>query len=169
MEQLYDEYEQLLYRVALSYLHDEYRAEDAVHDTFLKLIGHLDGIETVKCPQTKRFLVIIIKNICINMLDNKSRRPESYIVNYQERQLVEALPDPYSNTEDTYCEQYEIKQVAEVVRTLSPLLRNTITMYAAGGYTMKEIAEIEGCGVETVKKRVQRARMQIRKQLGDDK
>lgn len=169
LEQLYNEYEQLLYRVALNYLRDEYRAEDAVHDTFLKLIDHLDGIETVKCPQTKRFLVIIIKNICINMLDNKSRRPELYIVNDQEQQLVEALPDPYSNTEDVYCEQYEIMQVAEAVRTLPQLLKNTITLYVAGGYTMKEIAEIEGCSVETVKKRIQRARVQIRKQLGDDK
>lgn len=167
MEQLYDEYEQLLYRVALSYLHDEYKAEDAVHDTFLKLIDHLNGIGTVKCPQTKRFLVIIIKNICINMLKNKSGRAESYIVNDHEQQFIDALPDPYSNTEDAYCEQYDIKQVAEAVSTLPLLLRNTITLYAASGYTMKEIAEIEGCSTETIKKRIQRARMQIRKQLGD--
>ena len=168
LEQLYDEYEQLLFRVAFSYLHDEYKAEDAVHDTFLKLIDRLDGIETIKCPQTKRFLVIIIKNICINMLENKSSRAEVYIINDRDQQYVEALPDPYSNTEDTYFAQYEVIKVAEAVRTLPQLLRNTITMHAAGGYTMKEIAEIEGCSVETIKKRIQRARIQIRKQLGDN-
>ena len=101
------------------------------------------------------------------MLNNKSGKAESYIVDDHEQQFVEALPDPYSNTEDAYCEQYEIKQVAEAVRTLPQLLRNTITLYSAGGYTMKEIAEIEGCSTETIKKRIQRARLQIRKQLGD--
>ena len=168
MEQLYDEYEQLLYRVALSYLHDEYKAEDAVHDVFLKLIDHLDGIETVRCPQTRRFLVIMVKNICINMLGSKSSRAEVYIANDRGQQYVEALPDPYSNTEDAFCEQYEVTKVAEAVRTLPQLLRNTITLYAGDGYTMKEIAEIEGCSVETVKKRIQRARTQIRRQLGDN-
>jgi RNA polymerase sigma factor (sigma-70 family) len=42
-------------------------------------------------------------------------------------------------------------------------------LYAAHGYTMKEIAEIQGCSTETIKKRIQRGREKIRKMLGEDK
>ena len=39
MEQLYDEYERLLYSIAFRYMHDSFRAEDAVHDLARALLG----------------------------------------------------------------------------------------------------------------------------------
>lgn len=169
MEQLYDEYERLLYSIAFRYMHDSYRAEDAVHDTFVKIIDHLDSISEVKCPQTRAFLVTIVRNICLNMLTRKSYTAEVYGSDEDDRLIVETLPDPYSNTADMYSNKYEVSLVTDAIRQLPEILQDTMILYAAHGYTTKEIAEIQGCSTETIKKRIQRGREKIRKMLGEDK
>ncbi len=169
MEQLYDEYERLLYSIAFRYMHDSFRAEDAVHDTFVKIIDHLDSISEVKCPQTRAFLVTIVGNICLNMLARKSYTSEVYETDDNDQLVVETLPDPYSNTEDAYSNQCEVLRVADAIRQLPESLQDTMILYAAHGYTMKEIAEIQGYSIETIKKRIQRGREKIRKMLGEDK
>lgn len=169
MEQLYDEYERRLYSVAFRYLHDKYRAEDAVHDVFINLIPKLDSISEIKCPQTWAFLVTIVGNICLNMLTRKSYTAEVYGSDEDDRLIVETLPDPYSNTADMYSNKYEVSLVTDAIRQLPEKLQDTMILYAAHGYTMKEISEIQGCSIETVKKRIQRSREKIRKILGEDR
>ena len=169
MEQLYDEYERLLYSIAFRYMHDSYRAEDAVHDTFIKIVDHLDSISEVKCPQTRGFLVTIVENICLNMLTRKSYTSEVYETDEDGRLIIETLPDPYTNTEDIYSNKYEISRVTHAIKQLPEKLQDTMILYAAHGYTMKEISEIQGCSIETVKKRIQRSREKIRKILGEDR
>lgn len=169
MEQLYDEYERRLYSVAFRYLHDKYRAEDAVHDVFINLIPKLDSISEIKCPQTWAFLVTITENICLNMLTRKSYTSEVYDVDDKDQLLVESLPDSYINTEDAYFDQYDYLQVADAVRQLPDILKETMILYAIHGYTMKEIAAIQGCSLESIKKRIQRGRAKIITILGGER
>lgn len=44
LQQIYDQYEPRMYRVALQVLKSSALAEDAVHDAFLKLIKHFSEI-----------------------------------------------------------------------------------------------------------------------------
>ena len=57
LHQLYALYEQPLYRIAYAILHQTEQAEDAVSDAFLKIIPHLDQIESPDSPKTKAFLI----------------------------------------------------------------------------------------------------------------
>ena len=57
-ELLYEQYRKLMKYIAFGILHDEYLAEDAVHDTFLKLTKYLDNIEDTRSSKTKSFIVI---------------------------------------------------------------------------------------------------------------
>ena len=56
-----------MFYVANDILKDNYLAEDAVHKAFLKLINHLDKIWETESQKTKSFIVIITKNIAIDM------------------------------------------------------------------------------------------------------
>ena len=132
MEQLYDEYERLLYSVALNYLHNSYKAEDAVHDTFLRIIDHLDKIDSTKSPRTRGFLVTVIENICINMLNSKSNTAE-ISVGLGDQMLVEMLPDTYIGTEDSYFEKYEVSRIADAIHKLPDILCNSLLLYAVHG------------------------------------
>lgn len=56
-EQLYQEYERLLFYIAKKRLGDDHLAEDAVHETYIRVIRHFDEIDEICCPRTKRYLV----------------------------------------------------------------------------------------------------------------
>ena len=58
-EVLYNLYRQSMYAIAYGILHNEFDAEDAVHESFLKIANHFEKIEEIKCPKTKAFIVII--------------------------------------------------------------------------------------------------------------
>ena len=63
LHQLYALYEQPLYRIAYAILHQTEQAEDAVSDAFLKIIPHLDQIESPDSPKTKAFATLPSINI----------------------------------------------------------------------------------------------------------
>ena len=105
----------------------------------------------------------------MNTLTRKSYTAEVYEADVSNQFSIDAIPEHYSSTDDEYSNQYELSQVANAIRQLPEILQDTMILYAAHGYTMKEIAEIQGCSIETVKKRVQRSRAKIRKILGADK
>ena len=76
LHQLYALYEQPLYRIAYAILHQTEQAEDAVSDAFLKIIPHLDQIESPDSPKTKAFLIQVIRNTAINQYRKNAKDAE---------------------------------------------------------------------------------------------
>jgi len=72
-EILYTTYRKLMFYVANRILKDQYLAEDAVHQAFIKIIENLDKIEDVHCHKTKSYIVIIVRNNAINMYNRRKR------------------------------------------------------------------------------------------------
>ena len=72
---LYEANEQLMYNVAYNILHNCTDAEDAVQDSFVSVINHLEKIREIDCNETRFYLVIVVKNISLNMLKKKQRHP----------------------------------------------------------------------------------------------
>ena len=52
-EGLYLKYRKHMKYIAMQILGDEYLAEDAVHNAFLKTISHLEKIHKIACQETK--------------------------------------------------------------------------------------------------------------------
>lgn len=73
IEQIYITYKKLLFYIAYSILKDYHEAEDVVHMAIIKICNHLDKIEEIECNKTKAFLVIIVRNIAINVYKKKRR------------------------------------------------------------------------------------------------
>lgn len=48
LEQLYDLYEQKMYAVAFSILHNEWQAEDAVQDAFVRLFKNIRKVKNLE-------------------------------------------------------------------------------------------------------------------------
>jgi len=72
-EILYTTYRKLMFYIANQILKDEYLAEDATHQAFLKIIENIDKIEDVHCHKTKSYIVIIVKNNAINLYNKRKR------------------------------------------------------------------------------------------------
>ena len=73
IRELYEIYEQPMFRIAYAVLHDSALAEDAVSDAFIRIIGKLDRLKAPDSPKTKQYIVKTIKSTSINIY-RKNRR-----------------------------------------------------------------------------------------------
>ena len=73
LEELYLKYSKDMFKVAYRILNDYYLAQDAVQQSFIKLIDNLNKINDINCNKTKAFVVIIIRNVSINLYRKRKK------------------------------------------------------------------------------------------------
>ena len=88
IEQLYEKYNRLTYSIAYKSLRNSYDAEDAVFSSWEKVIKNIDKIGEVDAPETKGFLVVVVKHTIIDMCRKKKKMGE---VSLDELEGVEAV------------------------------------------------------------------------------
>lgn len=152
---LYEKYRSLMFYVAKTILEDDFIAEDAVQEAFLRIAKNFSKIGEIDCPQTRRFVVIITRNISINMTRKNFDFDE--IDKYSETILTSSADDVFSHI--------ELGIVKESLLKLPNQYRDVLYLYHLYGLTFNEISSLLGISNETAKKRAQRARSILRMQL----
>ena len=146
LEKLYYEYKGLMKYVALGILKDDYIAEDAVHNAFIKLTRHLNGIEEIESHKTKSFMVIIIRSVSLNMLEKeKKSAPVDNI-------------ETISFLNDKTFEKIEALELCEMIKSLPDIHRDILELKVYYDMSDKEISDILNISNSAVRKRLQRAR-----------
>ena len=67
-EQLYHRYRGLMFYVARQILPCDEDAEDAVHEAFVAIIRHFEGVSEITDPKTRAFVVLIAERKAIDLL-----------------------------------------------------------------------------------------------------
>ena len=70
-DQIYSEYRNKMYYKALSMLRNPALAEEAVQESLLKIAENISKISLKNRSQTASFIVIIVRNTCLNMLKSE--------------------------------------------------------------------------------------------------
>lgn len=73
IENLYHNYHRLMMYIAREILKDQEKAEDAVSQTFIKIIDNLQKFSFEDCNKTKGLIGILVRNICYDMLRSENR------------------------------------------------------------------------------------------------
>lgn len=81
--EIYHQYRHFMWYVANQKLQDEHLAEDAVQEAFFALTRHLDKVEDVHSPRTKKFLATITRSKAVDIL--RKSKPEETL----EESLIE--------------------------------------------------------------------------------
>lgn len=153
-ERLYETYRKLLFFVANKILKDDYLAEDAVHNTFLKVLENLEKINEVDCHKTCSLLVIITRNNCINMYNRQKNHP---MLPLDESMCTER------NKLLTHDENAE--EVMKAVLKLPELYRGPLTLKYVQRFSNKEIADMLDISEANVRKRLERAKKMVLKNI----
>lgn len=133
------ENQQKFYRYAFTYVHCRETAMDMVQNSFLKAIEQLP---TLRNPDAmKTWFYRILTNECLQTL-RKCKR--------------ESLIEPSDIREEIYLEKaYEPSlELYEAVRKLSPETQTIIYLHYYEERTLKEISQITGSNLNTVKSRL---------------
>ncbi|MFQ5593017.1 MAG: sigma-70 family RNA polymerase sigma factor [Anaerolineae bacterium] len=153
-------YQSLTYNVAYRILSDADAAADATQDAFLSAYKALDSF---RGGSFKAWILRIVTNACYDELRRKKRQPTSSL----DALLVqsgthEVFVDRTENPE-SYALRQDLGQIIQAgLETLPEDQRATVVLADIQGLHYKEIAEITGVELGTVKSRLSRGRARLR-------
>ena len=148
-ETIYLQYRKLLKYVAFQMLQDDFLAEDAVQEAFLKLTNYMDKVEDTDSHSTYSFLLIIIRSVCLDMLSKEDRQKQKENAVKQSSQL---LTDTYKQTDI---------EVQEAIASLPEIYRDIMMLKFYYDMPDGKIANIMNIKASTVRKRLERARKML--------
>jgi RNA polymerase sigma-70 factor (ECF subfamily) len=146
-----------LFHFARFLLKDEYLAQDAVQEVYIKLWNMRKDL--VKISNLEAFAVKITKNWCLDRM--KLKKPvfiEDYSTGF-DRQTDIHIPDEILEKNE------KIKNLYTVLETMPEQQRMLIKLRDIDGYGLDEIAEITGLNEVTVRVNLSRARKRIREEI----
>jgi RNA polymerase sigma-70 factor, ECF subfamily len=161
---LVDAFQERFYRVAFRILGDTDEALDVVQDAFVKIhgaIGSWDGQ-----ARFSSWAFRIVTNVAIDGLRRRGRERKACEARAQEQ------PDVVEDHagEGIVAEEQTalVAQIKAAIDGLPPGQRAIVALRHYEGFSLKEIAEIRGCALGTVKSTLHQAFRNLRTSLGHE-
>lgn len=159
-------YQDILYRIALRIVHDECIAEDALQEAMIHAFRH---IHTFRGGNFKSWLARVTVNASYDELRRGKRHLglplEQFTSEGDEVESPDWMRDTGPGPEDR-AESSELRRALnQCIRSLVPDYRLMVILVDMEGMSYEEAAMVARVPVGTVKSRLARARMQIRKSL----
>mgnify|MGYP000000567032 FL=1 len=145
---LFDQYHDLVYRLALSYTGSIPDAEDAVQTVFLKL---LEGTPPPQPGKERPWLSRVAVNCCRDLLRRRK---------YRRHESLEAAEQLFAQPED--------RELYTAVMELPEKERAAVYLHYYEGYTFQEIGEILHISPSAVSMRLHRGRKKLQAILKED-
>ena len=142
---LYENYKICMYKEAYRILKDTQLAEDA-------------KIELEDAVKTRSFLIIICRNIAINMYNRRARlmANSEYIDLFSDDENNEI--GSFNCPSSVVISNETLKDVVEAIGELPTIYKDVIILEHFHNYSKKEIAKLLNVNYDTVKKRAERGR-----------
>lgn len=153
--EIYTRYYGMMYQVAKSITHDSSLAEDALHETCLKLIEDIDLIRTENQKELAYYLRIVTHNRTVDFMRKWQRRNADSLDSLNIDKFSWNLPDTAPET--LIITKEKLDNAIQCVNEMPAIYRTALIMQVQG-YTIQEIAKMTGCKESTVKTRIHRAR-----------
>ncbi len=162
-----------LYKFALKITRNECKAQDLLQDTYLRAFKSFHSYS----PGTniKAWLFRIMKNRHINLEEKKSNKMGSLsLEDIKDYQYYKYVPDIYrtmisKSAEESVMEKLDNLYLIAILKKLPYKFRLPVFLADMWGMCYREISQITGCPLGTVRSRIYRGRRRLGKYLvGDD-
>lgn len=146
LDEVYQQYAPMIYRLSYTYLHNRDDSEDIVQEVFIKWLKHKNFKDD---DHEKAWLIVTCQNLCKNHLKHWWRKNKN----------IDKYNIEYNDTHD------EFKLI-----TLLPIhLKTIVYLYYYEGYTSQEIGQILNKSDSTIRSQLQTARKKLKNILEEDK
>ena len=114
-DELHKRYRQAMMNVALRILKDHHLAEDAVQEAFLRIARNFSKIGDLESPQTRVFMITVVRNVSLKMLARLGR--QAFVQGF--------APDLIAgdNMEDDMLHRMDYELVLQAIRALPPIYK----------------------------------------------
>ena len=146
----YHLYKPMIYSIALNYLHNQSDSEDVCQDVFMKYLN--SNQEFASLDNEKYWLIRVAINTSITYSKSSWKKK------------VELDDDKIGMIKDS--DNIDIDMI-EAIRKLKNKYKEVIILYYYENIEIKEIANILNISTDNVKKRLERARKEIKEALNE--
>lgn len=149
IEKSVEKYSKMLFRLCFTLLRDYDDSEDAVQETFIRLMTKAPRF--INDEHEKAWLIRVSTNICKNINKFNLRRSSLSLEEIREIGVSE-----------------EDSGVFDAIMSLPSKYKIVMDLHYIEGYTASEISEIIGINADAVRKRMQTGRNKLRKIMESD-
>lgn len=164
VERLYLEHKDRLFGVAYSILHDKSLAENAVHDTFVRIIEYLHKVDESNASKTITFLVIICKNIAINIYNSNKKSLKYEILDDE----IDCMCSDNDNPLDIFITNESVRIIIDSMKQLKSIYQDVLLLKYDSHFNNEEIAHLLQISQATVRKRLERGKRMLIKFMEKD-
>jgi RNA polymerase sigma-70 factor (ECF subfamily) len=162
LEVIYERYGRPCYALARRILNDAQHAEDVVQQVFLAL-WQGTGYDPAR-GAVSTWLLSVTHHKAVDSVRRESTRRRRLSEDQVMLEIASVGPGP----DDEAWATLRAERTRDALRTLPPEQREVLLIAYYGGYTQREIAEMTGVPLGTVKSRTLAALRKLREELGPD-
>ncbi|MCX5680500.1 MAG: sigma-70 family RNA polymerase sigma factor [Candidatus Omnitrophica bacterium] len=153
-EEIYKAFSSTVYTVALGVTRDSRDAEEVTQDVFLKAFRGLKRFKFGSSLGTWIYRITV--NTAINVYRSGARRRAFGMVDYDE--IKDSVPDLRNTSKEEIEKRHAAESVDRILKDLSFEHRSCIVLREIEGLDYKEMAQVLGIPINTVRSRLKRAR-----------
>lgn len=153
-EELYIKYKNRMYSISYSILNNKEDVEDCVQQAFLTIANNFDKIREFSCGELEAYIVVIIRNISIDIF-KKNKKSAEHLTEFDEEQAVDL----------SFFDNFEYNRLIEIISGLPQKYKDILFLYYLEEFSAKKIAEMLGISTNNVYKRLERAKMLLKAEL----
>ena len=171
IENIYHTYLNLIYATAKKYFPDESLAQEAVQNTFINLMQHLEKNNPNLCSKQPGYFVNIVKNTCIDMIRKQKKVPSTTpftSTNGEGEEYILEIEDTASSIDHRMIQEEAYQRILGHIRALDDQYKIPLQLKLLHHMTEKEIAEALDLPAKTVNSRIYRGRQILIKKLKEE-
>lgn len=153
---IYDRLRHRMYRVALSLLHSDSKAQEAVQESFFKIIRNFSKINQLSSQEIVPYIVTIVENTAKDILRKENRQGGDFPEEWE-------LPGPDATQEET-----AYRRLVALVAAMPEQYRDVLLLKFVEEETDAAIARRLGLSLTQVSGRVSRGRKLLQERLREE-
>lgn len=155
---LYEKYRYLMMKIAYDVLGDNYLAEDAVHETFIKIAKNMSKIGDVNAQETKRYLITVTKNASIDFYRKRGTQMKREV--FTDELKENEVPSIYIETDMD-------NAILDILKKLPEKYRDVFLLKYSSRLDNSEIADILGISEGNVRQRLLRGKEMVQEAVNN--
>lgn len=146
LSEFYEENKNRFYSIAVSKLKNPELAEEAVQETFLRIVKYPDRFYQIEPHKKLPYAIIIIRNVILQMLSKDNM--ESF------DELTEDIPDQAMSVEDKVIGRISGDELMNFIRSLPEAKKQALILKGVYGLSTREMAGVLGITESAVRRRI---------------
>lgn len=156
---LYEKYKNYIYKLCFDLVHDHYLAEDCLQETFTVAAKKFDKIREIDSKRTKNFLITVAKCVSMKVYNKNVANEEVFFEDN------EAIMPMRQSAEDEMFSRYSTQEIFDAIENLDENLKLPLILKDLHHFKHNDIASFLGVSPQTARKRLARAKEEIRKKM----